>query len=359
MSVDVLRGLTLIGMIVVNTAAALEKSMLTFPALLHSQWDGFTIADAVFPAFLFVVGVSIPLALRREAQQAVPAGATRHIIQRSLILILLGFLLHNLGSLADFSRPLRVFGVLQRIGLAYGMCAFLFLYVESRIRLIVITVLLLGYWALLYIPSPDGLATDLWLRGHNFAAGVDRLLLGEHRYVKGPEGYDPEGPLGDIPSIAHCLIGVAVGEYLQRNRGARAAVKLIVMGVLMVAAGAAWGYILPVVKSIWSPSFVILGCGLTMAALGVLHALLDNGQTAARNPLVTFCLAFGANSIVAYILHVLASGILGADLFTVPYASLAPRIGGQVAELVPILTFLILIWLPLEYLRRKRWIVKI
>src|SRR5262249_34982667 len=156
--------------IVVNTAAGLEKSMATFPALLHSQWDGFTIADAVFPAFLFVVGVSIPLALRREAQQAVPAGATRHIIQRSLILILIGFLLHNLGTLADFSRPLRVFGVLQRIGLAYGICAFLFLYVESRIRLIVISVLLLGYWALLYIPSPDGLATDLWLRGHNFAA---------------------------------------------------------------------------------------------------------------------------------------------------------------------------------------------
>jgi len=358
-SLDVLRGLTLIGMIVVNSAAALENSMRTFAVLLHSQWEGFTVADSVFPAFLFVAGVSIPLALRREAQQPASQQNTLHILQRSLILILLGFLLHNLGSLADFSRPLRPFGVLQRIGLVYGICAFLFLRTESRIRLIMIPILLLGYWALLYVPSPDGLATDLWHRGHNFAAGFDRLVLGDHRYVKGPEGYDPEGPLGDIPSVAHCLIGVAVGEYIRKNRGSSAAVKLVVVGLLMAAAGACWGYILPVVKSMWTPSFVILSCGLTMAVLGVMHALLDNRETTGSKPLLLFCLAFGINSILAYTLHVLASGILSADLFTVPYASLAPLIGGQVAELVPILTFLILIWLPLEYLRRKRWIVKI
>src|SRR5439155_1943511 len=103
----------------------------------------------VFPAFLFVAGVSIPLALRREAQQPASQQNTLHILQRSLILILLGFLLHNLGSLADFSRPLRPFRVLQRIGLVYGICAFLFLRTESRIRLIMIPILLLGYWALL------------------------------------------------------------------------------------------------------------------------------------------------------------------------------------------------------------------
>src|SRR5690348_13641689 len=97
-SLDVLRGLTLIGMIVVNAAAALEPTMSTFPALLHSHWAGFTIADSVFPAFLFMVGVSIPMSLRRQAGLSLTARTSRRIVQRSLLLILIGFVLHNLGS---------------------------------------------------------------------------------------------------------------------------------------------------------------------------------------------------------------------------------------------------------------------
>lgn len=359
-SLDVLRGLTLIGMIVVNTAADLEQKMATFPFLLHSHWEGFTLADSVFPAFLFMVGTSIPMALGKAAGQ--PAASTlRHIVQRSLVLILIGFILHNLGSLSDFSRPLRPFGVLQRTGLAYGVCAFLFLYMKPRLRLMLIPLLLLAYWALLYVPCPDGVMTDLWQRGHNFVGAFDRLLLGDHRYVKGPEGYDPEGLLGDIPSIAHVLIGVAVGEYLQKNRGLAAMTRLAVAGLVMTAVGAGWGFVLPVVKSLWTPSFVLLSCGLTMTALAALSALLDTGQGEGRapNPVVAFCLAFGMNAILAYTLHVLASCILGADLFTVPYSYLAPLIGGVWAELLPITIFLALVWLPLAYMQRKRWIVKI
>ncbi len=358
-SLDVLRGLTLIGMIVVNTAAALESAMSTFPALLHSHWDGFTIADSVFPAFLFMVGVSIPMSLRRQAGLALTARTTRRILQRGLLLILIGFVLHNLGWFADFHRLIRPFGVLQRIGVVYGACAFLFLLVAPRTRLVLVIVLLLGYWALLYVPCPDGVAIDLWSRGHNFVGAFDRLLLGEHRYVHGPEGYDPEGLLGDIPSLAHGLIGVAVGEYLQKNNGARAARSMLITGIAMLIAGLLWGLVLPVVKDIWSTSFVLVSCGVTLAVLAILHFLLDGREGATRNPLVLFCLAFGINSIAAYVLHVLASGVLKADLFTAPYGILAPVVGGEIAELVPIAMFVVLVWLPLEYLRKRGWVIKV
>ena len=123
--------------------------------------------------------------------------------------------------------------------------------------------------------------------------------------------------------------------------------------------GAAWGFILPVVKDMWTPSFVLLSCGLTMTVLAGLHTLVDSRETAAKHPLVLFCLAFGVNSILAYALHEFASCILGADLFTVPYTILAPAIGGMWAELVPIVIFLMIVWLPLAYMRRNTWIVRI
>jgi predicted acyltransferase len=202
-------------------------------------------------------------------------------------------------------------------------------------------------------------AIDLWSSGHNFASAFDRLLLGEHRYVHGPEGYDPEGLLGDIPSLAHGLIGVAAGEYLQKNAGARAARSMVISGIVMLLAGLLWGVVLPVVKAMWSPSFVLVSCGVTLAVLAGLHFLLDGRSGATRNPLVVFCVAFGINSIAAYVLHVLSSGILNGDLFTAPYRVLAPVVGGEMAELVPICMFVLLIWLPLEYLRKRGWVIKV
>jgi predicted acyltransferase len=359
LSLDVLRGLTVIGMIVVNTAAGLDGGMRTFPILLHAHWAGFTLADAVFPAFLFMVGVSIPMALAPARADGLSPAILRRIIQRSLVLVLIGVLLHNLGTFSDFSRPLRAFGVLQRIGVVYGACAVLFLTLSGRTRLLLIAALLLGYWALLYVPTPDGLPTDLWTRGRNFVSAFDRLLLGVHRYVKGPDGYDPEGLLGDIPSVAHGLIGVAVGEYVRGRPQPAATLRLAAAGLAMAAAGAAWGLVLPVVKSLWTPSFVLLSCGLTTLVLAGLRVVLDGREGAARNPLVVFTLAFGANAIAAYVLHELAACILGADLFTVPYRNLAPALGREAAELVPIATFLAIVWLPLEYMRRQRWIVKV
>ena len=364
LSLDVLRGLTVIGMIVVNSAAGLESSGEVFPTMLHSHWQGLTLADVVFPAFLMLVGVSIPLALGGARERTGLDGPqARHILGRTLRLFVLGFVLSNLWWFSDFdATSWRLFGVLQRIGLAYGACALLFFVCAPKVRLAIIVALLALYWPLALVPSPDGIATDLWVRGHNFIGAVDRILLGagNHIYVTGPEGYDPEGVLGTLPAIAHGLIGVAIGEYLRARRGAASARPLALAGVAMAVAGFAWGFAFPVVKDIWSSSFVLLTCGLTTLALAGLHLWLDrDGGGRGRTAIERLALPFGANAIAAYVLHMLTASMPGWDLLMAPFVATREVLGDRLATLLPILLYLGFLWLCLELMRRKGWIARI
>src|SRR5436305_3618638 len=163
-SLDLLRGLAVIGMIIVNEMAGMQGQGPVYPLLLHSRWDGLTIADVVFPAFLFMVGVSIPLSFKRRDEVDYSA-----IFWRTVRLLLLGFLLSNIFWLSQFSSGTwRLFGVLQRIGLVYGTCAVMFLNCTPRTRLIIAAGILILYWPVTLIPALDGLPNDIWVRGHNF-----------------------------------------------------------------------------------------------------------------------------------------------------------------------------------------------
>ncbi|TFI58971.1 DUF1624 domain-containing protein [Sphingomonas parva] len=364
LSLDVLRGLTVIGMILVNSAAGVGDRAEVFPTLLHSHWQGLTLADVVFPGFLMMVGVSIPLAMRSAAERGLDADQARHILGRTIRLFVLGFVLSNLWYFSDFSATSwRLFGVLQRIGLVYGACAILFLLCGPRVRLAIIAALLILYWPLTLLPQPDGLSTDLWVRGHNFVGAFDRLLLGagNHNYVTGPEGYDPEGLLGTLPAIAHGLIGVAIGEYLLSARGKASAVRLAVLGATMVAAGLAWGLVFPVVKDIWSSSFVLLTCGITALVLAPLHLWLDGPDQhgLGKRLVLAATLPFGINAIAAYVIHMLTGNMPGWDLLLVPFEVTRDAIGDRLASLLPILLYIAFIWACVEALRRKRWFVKI
>lgn len=357
-SLDVLRGLTVAGMILVNSAAVLHYGVgaKVAPILLHAHWEGLTLADLVFPAFLTMVGIAIPFSLRQQAAAgAAPAG---QILARTARLILLGFVLSNLNWFASFaSGEWRLFGVLQRIGLVYGACALLFLAAGPRVRLALIAVLLVGYWPLTLLPALDGLSTDIWQRGHNFVASVDRELLGVHRYVKGPEGYDPEGILGTLPGLAQGLIGVAVGELLIAREGQRTRL-LAAVGAAMLAIGLAWSLAFPIVKDIWSSPFVLATAGLTLLILAPLHHWLDREG---REPGVaaTAMLAFGANAIAAYALHQVTARVVTWDVLLLPFHATRGLLGDPVASLLPVLGYMVLIWAAMEGLRRKRWIIKI
>ncbi|AQR73398.1 acyltransferase family protein [Sphingomonas sp. LM7] len=364
LSLDVLRGLTVVGMILVNSTAAMKygAEAQVFPLLLHASWDGLALADLVFPGFLMMVGVAIPLALGRTKQGGEPADKNA-ILWRAARLFLLGFIISNLYWFADSSSGTwRLFGVLQRIGMVYAACALLFLACSPKVRLAILAAILVLYWPLTLLPALDGLPNDIWVRGHNFVASFDRVLLGGggHNYVKGPEGYDPEGLLGTLPAIAHGLIGVAIGEYLLR-RSAGSARTLALAGGGMLVGGIAWGFVFPVVKDIWSSSFVLVTCGLTTLALAGLHAWLDRDRElrGATRAFVIFGTAFGINAIAAYALHEFTAMVPTWDLMLVPFRALRGPLGDPAAALVPVVLYIALIFVCVDYLRRRQWIIRI
>ena len=235
-SLDLLRGIAVMGMILVNSAAAIhyDREVAVPWWLLHAHWNGLTLADLVFPAFLMMMGVAVPMAVGTPGGQGIDGVAARRIGGRVVRLVVLGFILSNLYWFARFdSGTWRPFGVLQRIGLVYGACALLYLGLGRRARVGLIVAILVGYAVLLLVPTPDGVPVDLMLPGRNLAAWVDRWVLGSHRYVAGAAGYDPEGILGTLPAIAHGLIGVEVGAYLLAHRGRAAAGRLAMAGAAM------------------------------------------------------------------------------------------------------------------------------
>ena len=361
-SLDVLRGLAVMGMILVNSAAGIfhGHDVPVFGTLLHASWAGLTLADTVFPAFLMMVGVAIPMAQRRDADGK-PVTAAGPIIARAMRLFVLGFLLANLRWFADFDvGAWRLWGVLQRIGLVYGACALLYLHTGQRMRIGIVAAVLILYWPLLLVPALDGLPNDLSLRGHTFVASVDRWLLGAggHNYVAGPEGYDPEGLLSTLPAIAHGLIGVCIGEYMRKRRGSAAGRMLLLAGVAMVAVGLAWSPFLPIIKDMWTSSFVLVTGGLTTIALAALHRAID-GRPAALPWPWTIATAFGMNAIAAYVLHMMTGHMVGWDLFLATYGATATVVSPPVAALVPILLYMALLWAFVAWLARKGWIVKI
>ncbi|QUD88562.1 acyltransferase family protein [Phenylobacterium montanum] len=362
LSLDLLRGLTVIGMILVNSAAYLQSlgGFPAYPVLLHSAWAGYTAADAVFPAFIIMVGVSIAASMAPvKATGEASAGMIGQVGLRSLRLIAFGLLISNIYWLADFDHNhWRAFGVLQRIGLTFFATALIYLYAAPRARLVLAAILLLAYWPLTLLPCPDGIPTDLNAVGANFVSWTERAFLGVHAYRTGPHGYDPEGLLGVVPSIAQALIGVAAGEWLlAKGRTSTTVIGLAAAGAALTLAGLAWGLVFPPVKALWTSSYVLLSSGPALLALAGLYAAFDLKGWRVWG--AGFVLAFGVNAIFAYVLHELASIVLEAEAARWLFAQGARILPPEAASLVPVAAFIAAIWLPVGYLYRRGWIVKI
>lgn len=272
-SVDVLRGLTVAAMVLVNNPGS--WSHVYWP-LRHAEWHGFTPTDMVFPFFLFIVGVSIPLALGMRLELGGPDGRNAlvgRVLRRSAAIFALGLLLHALPFF--HLATLRIPGVLQRIAVCYLLAALLVVLTEGvagwRRQAGVAGALLVGYWVLMTrVPPPGGVAGDLSPAG-SLAGYVDRLVLGPHIWQVA-KVYDPEGVLSTLPAVATTLLGVLAGHWIRGAQpGRRVAAGLLVGGLAATGVGWLWGLSFPINKALWTSSYALFMSGLATVALAACY----------------------------------------------------------------------------------------
>ncbi len=291
-SLDTFRGITIAGMILVNNPGSWKY---VYPPLGHADWHGWTPADLVFPFFLFIVGVSVSLALSKRMGRADnPVSLYAKIFRRSLILFALGILLRLLFRF-NF-EGIRIPGVLQRIAICYLVSALIFSKVGTKGRVAIIFFLLVGYYLVMkLVPVPGYGAGVLDFQG-NLCGYIDAKLLGGHLYKS---GFDPEGILSTFPAIATVLIGTLTGDWLRSSRKVfQKSVGLFAAGFLMTALGLLLHPVFPINKQLWTSTFVLFTAGVALLLLGLCYVLMDGiGVKKWAFPF----LVLGANAIFAYV----------------------------------------------------------
>ena len=304
-SLDVFRGITIAGMVLVNNPGTWEH--IYWP-LEHAQWHGWTPTDLVFPFFLFIVGVAITLAFSTRVERG---GSKRDlylkVIKRSLIIFAIGLFL-NAFPRFHFS-VLRIPGVLQRIAVCYLFASLIFLNTRIAAQIAITIGLLILYCVIVnFIPAPGYLAGDLTKEG-SLPSFVDRVVFGKHVWSQA-KVYDPEGILSTIPALATTLIGVLTGHWLRSEKTRYEKVAgMFVAGAICIALGWAWNAFFPINKALWTSSYVLFTGGLALQFLGLCYWLIDiKGYRKWARPFEIF----GVNAIALYV----GSGIM-ADLFSV------------------------------------------
>ena len=303
LSLDAFRGLTIAGMVLVNNPGSWAY---VYAPLAHAEWHGWTPTDLIFPYFLFIVGVAMPFSFRRR----LAAGAGRldllkHVARRSVILILIGLAMRAIPEF-DFGE-MRLYGVLQRIGLVYFAAAAAYLWASARGLAITTAALLLGYWAVMaFVPVPGYGAGDLSPDG-NLAGFIDRLLM-DGRLWAGT--WDPEGLLSTFPAIATCLLGIFCGEWLHfLLPGRQVARGMWIAGAALAAVGLAWDLLFPINKNLWTSSYVVFTAGTALLLLGTMYWILDvrRWRGAWSAPLA----ACGMNAIAIFVASGMAAKTMG------------------------------------------------
>jgi predicted acyltransferase len=309
LSLDVFRGITIAGMILVNNPGTWNA---IYPPLQHAEWNGCTPTDLIFPFFLFIVGVAIPFSLGKRIEKG--DDHKKIIIQitrRSLILFFLGILLHSLpfgmfGSVFDL-ETVRIPGVLQRIAIVYFITGILFLKTNYKTLIMIGASLLILYWLMMiFIPVP-GIGYSNLEPATNLAAWIDRALLGKHIW-EGTKLWDPEGILSTIPAISTSIIGILTGVWLKSDKDKiTKTVWLFVMGCLCMAAGYVWNGWFPINKNLWTSSYVLYTGGLSLLFLGICYWFID-----VRNSKwwIKPFQVYGLNAITVYFLSELTSKMM-------------------------------------------------
>ena len=363
-SLDVFRGMTIAGMVLVNNPGTWSA---IYPPLKHADWHGVTPTDYIFPFFLFIVGVAIPIALGKRVAEGVTRGVYLKILSRAVTIFVLGLFL-TAFPLLDFGKPgiplvgmlvvmfglmagvyfyltdktreslitfgvvavtaaamyllnfpiifidfqtLRIPGVLQRIAVCYLVVSLLFLHTNWKQLSIVGAILLLFYWlAMSIVPVPGCAVTTIDDKACNLAAYLDRLILTENHLWRSAKVYDPEGLLSTLPALVTTITGVLTGLWLGRRDKSdlEKAGGLFFFGVVGCALGWCWNSFFPFNKPLWTSSYVVYTSGLALCFLGFCYWLIDiKGYRAWSKPFVIF----GVNALALFV----GSGLLGRAMY--------------------------------------------
>ncbi|NNE47392.1 MAG: DUF1624 domain-containing protein [Rhodothermales bacterium] len=370
-SLDVFRGITIVGMILVNNPGSWSH---VYPPLLHAKWHGWTPTDLVFPFFLFIVGVAVVLAFEKRLSQGVEARTlVPKLLRRSAVLFLLGLFLAGYPfftfspefGLSSSLTSIRIPGVLQRIAVCYLVVSLLYLFTTTRTQVIISVVILLGYWlAMKVIPVPGYGAGLIDEPTATLSAYIDRLVFGQHLWAAVDHQWDPEGLLSTFPAIVTTFLGVWAGRILISPRETvDRAVTLFAYGVLLIIAGYIWSWFFPINKGIWTSSYVVFTGGQAFAFLALCYYFIDlRGYKGWSEPFVVYGVnaitVFVMSGVVARTLSLIKVGdiSLSAFLYQNVFSAVLPP---KPASLAYAIVWIVGWYLVLLVMYRRRIIIKI
>jgi predicted acyltransferase len=313
----------------------------------HVEWEGFRFYDLIFPLFLFLVGAVLPFSLRKyQTGQHPKSLALARVARRVALLFLLGLIYNNLLQFQFDS--LRVAGVLQRIAVCYGIAAVIFLVTKVRMQVILVFAILAGYWALLaLVTAPESKLAADYSKDTNLAGYLDRHYLPGKIYDSYYGRGDNEGLLSTIPAVATALLGVLAGHWLltERNRWVKA-LGLAVAGPTCLGAGMFWGKSFPIIKILWTSSYVLIAGGWSLLLLALFYTIIDVIKLRAW---AFFFVVIGVNAITIYV----ASGFIPFEAISSRLFGGVARLSGEFGPVVIAMGTVVLEWLLLLHLYRK------
>jgi predicted acyltransferase len=318
LSLDVVRGITIAFMIMVNN----NGGRGSWHFMNHAAWNGLTATDLVFPTFVFVMGVSVVFAIESRLARGATRGAlARHAVQRAVILCLLGIVVNSFPFFE--LHHMRFYGVLQRIAVCYLAVSLLYLWDRRAWPLAAgLVVTLVGYWMLVrWVPVPGagmpGRDVPFMDVRQNLVSWIDRQLFPHHLYRDLPDHNtrDPEGLLSDLPAIGTALMGMLTGVWLRTRRSTPAQVRgLAVASLGSLALGYLWSLWFPLNKNMWTSSYVLVAGGYSLALMTVVFWAVE--QKGWRGGWTWIWLVLGSNAIAAYMFSELLPGVLHNIHFT-------------------------------------------
>jgi predicted acyltransferase len=380
LSLDILRGITIAGMIMVNNPGSWSY---VYEPLGHAAWNGLTPTDLVFPFFMFIMGISTYISLRKFNFEFNKPTLLK-ILKRTVVIFLIGLGLgwlslsfrtfHSLSgeelgfferfikSITNFEH-IRILGVMQRLAITYGATALIAILVKHKYIPYIIAVTLIGYFLLLIFGNGFEFSEN------NIISVLDRAILGtNHMYKDSGLAIDPEGLLSTIPAICHVLIGFRCGEVLLTTKDNNERIqRLFIIGAIMTFLGFLLSYGCPINKKIWSPTFVLATCGLASTLLALLIWIVD---IRGHKKWSVFFESFGVNPLFIYVAAGVFSVLLANIQFTydgeiinvkdfIYQICLQPYLGDYFGSLIYALLFVGFNWVIGNILYKKKIYIKI